>query len=403
MKENLQNLRYFSAYVANTIQNDTNGALTIINSDESNNRLELYIDNEFIASGFGFPDKASYIAASTYINNLGANVEDINDKIDPFQESIGKLMNSSLEYTYQDNIINAEYNNYGMILSYNYFELNYNKSNDVVSYTLQNIKKTNHNYIKDIKVKLHEENEEYYKTDNIPIDVTITFNNSTKEGLDNYQIKYSYCDTNIISNLEEYDISSIDNECSCSLLGINDDETIKKEDLTISLLHKYKDSVTDNNYYTIYSYVYKDIFNWKNKLSYSNNTDETDEENISEKYLAVNNYDLNDYNIEIENNDNLLYTNFNYIINNTDFNTFYEYDKEIYLNFDNQQLLYDYIIVDLNVKIDFYFNGINPNPWIMKEILITKENESDKRYYIYQSPQRYIGKHTWVIKITKIE
>lgn len=401
MKENLQNLGYFSAYVTNTVQNDTNGALTIINGDESESRLELYIDNEFIASGFGFPDKSSYTTALAYINNLGANVEDINNKIDPFQESIEKMMNSSLEYTYQDNIINAEYNNYGMILSYNYFELSYNKSNNVVSYTLQNTKKTNHNYIKDIKVKLSRENTEYYKTDNIPIDVTIIFNNSTKEGLENYQIKYSYCGTNIINNLDEYTISN--NEYSNSLLGINNDETIRKEDLTISLLHKYKDSITDNNYYTIYSYIYKDIFNWKNKLSYSYNADKV---NVSAYYLAVNNYDLNDYNISIENNaenNNLLYNNFKGIIDNSDFDTFYEYDKEIYLSFDNKQLLYDYIIIDSNVKIDFYFNGINPNPWIMKKVTITKENEPEKNYYIYQSPQRYIGKHTWTIKITKIE
>ena len=77
MKENLQNLGYFSAYVANTVQNDTNGALTIINGDESESRLELYIDNEFIASGFGFPDKASYTTAITYIGDLGSKMESI--------------------------------------------------------------------------------------------------------------------------------------------------------------------------------------------------------------------------------------------------------------------------------------------------------------------------------------
>ena len=103
MKENLQNLGYFSAYVANTIQNDTNGALTIINSDESESRLELYIDNEFIASGFGFPDKASYTTAITYIGDLGSKMESIDNIISlykSFEESkialeINKVFNEN--------------------------------------------------------------------------------------------------------------------------------------------------------------------------------------------------------------------------------------------------------------------------------------------------------------------
>ena len=406
MKENLQNLGYFSAYVANTIQNDTNGALTIINSDESESRLELYIDNEFIASGFGFPDKASYTTAITYIGDLGSKMESIDNIIATMENKI--IKNSSLEYTYESSIINAEYNEYGMPFSYSCLNLTYNDGEDRVSYIIEKTKKTNHNYIKGIEVSIDDETNDYYITDNIIANIKLSFNNSSSEGLEDYVLQCAYCGNTLDKELSSL---SINNATNTVQIKADPVEESKKEDLTINILHKYNnsDNGSDNNY-VVYSYVYKDIFNWKDKLIYSHNFTG----NLLTYYSNVSKYNLNDYNIKIHEDDktspderksNELYNNFMKIINYSEKYDFYEFDKEIKLEYNNGQLLYDYIIADKQLNINFYFNGIKPNNWVNKEINFSTDGENSQNltYYIYQSPQRYIGEHTWTIKITKDE
>ena len=406
MKKNLQNLGYFSAYVANTVQNDTNGALTIINSDESESRLELYIDNEFIASGFGFPDKASYMAAFTYIDNLGSKMESIDNIIATMENKI--IKNSSLEYTYESSIINAEYNEYGMPFSYSCLNLTYNDTEDRVSYIIEKTKKTNHNYIKGIEVSLDDETKDYYITDDIIANIKMAFNNSSAEGLEDYMLQCSYCGSTLNKELSRL---TINNAGSTVQIKVGAPEESKKEDLTINILHKYNNSDTgSNNNYVVYSYVYEDIFNWKDKLIYSHNLDD----NMLTYYSSTSKYNLNDYNIKIhegprasviEKISDELYQNFKKIINYSDNYDFYEFNKEIKLEYNNRQLLYDYIILDKQLNINFYFNGIKPNNWISKEINFSTDGENSQNltYYIYQSPQRYIGEHTWTIKIIKNE
>ena len=57
--------------------------------------------------------------------------------------------------------------------------------------------------------------------------------------------------------------------------------------------------------------------------------------------------------------------------------------------------MHDYIVIDYNTdNLDFYFNNILNNGW--KRILINLNGQ--KIYKIFQSPKRYMGKHTWNIK-----
>jgi hypothetical protein len=398
MKNNLKNLELFSAYVANTVQNNTNGALTIINKDNSENNLELYIDNEFIASGFGFPDESAYTAAFSYINNLGNQIDNINDIL---SENIGKIIkNSSLEYTYTDNIFGQKYNEYGMPYSYNYFELTYSDNEENVSYTLNTGKKVNHNFIKNIDLQLTD-NKIYDISENISLNLNIEFNNRELIGLEDYKLSCVYGD----SDNDKYEINLSDLSIPANLLKteeitIDAANEVKKQDVAIKIFNKYNDN-NINDYYQIYNYVYKDFLSWKNKILYSNNYDDD-----NSRYDFVNEVNLNNSESNIDQNDRL-YTTFQNIILNIlndeeQSNIYYGYDEEVKLNFNNVKALYDYIFIDEDVNIDFYFNEIKSNQWIRKSVSLSiDENAPDKTYYIYQSPQKYIGEHTWVIKINK--
>ena len=401
MKENLQNLGLFSAYVSTNNSNGTNGALTIVN-DESEN-LQLYIDNEFIASGFGFPNSDSYIGMISYISSIGTDVENIKQGLEIFS---GKTFsNTSLEYTYTNNIVGQKYNEYGMPYSYNYLDLTYNYESDLVSYSLDMKVQNNHNYIKSIQLTL-DEDKDYYIDEDIKGTLDITFNNTSQEGLGNYKISYTCNGNTIETELQELQIQNGQNGSHSQIdIFIEAPNLIDKKSITVDLLHKYNNSGTNNDNYIIYSYIYKDILSWKDKLIYSSST------NYHSKYSVSNRYNLNDTNTsELTDTSSNVYRVFSDIINDYIDNTnntfefsYYGYNEDIKLEFENSEALYDYIFTkeELNPDIEFYFNTIKTKPWSQTKITLTTVNNSGQIYYIYQSPQKYVGKHNWIIKINK--
>ena len=120
----------------------------------------------------------------------------------------------------------------------------------------------------------------------------------------------------------------------------------------------------------------------------------TNDENIDEMYNIYNfrdtNTDLSDptcYNIYLT----LISDNFieeKYIsLNNSDI---------IDLEFSSNTPSYDYIIFRNNYNnIEFYFNGLESKNWEVKRL----QRGDEHYFYIWQSPQKYVGHHTWKIKI----
>ena len=63
--------------------------------------------------------------------------------------------------------------------------------------------------------------------------------------------------------------------------------------------------------------------------------------------------------------------------------------------------MYDFLVFTTNYQeVEFYFNGIRSKNWKCKERTVLDENNNvTGTYYIWQSPQRYVGEHSWTIRV----
>lgn len=393
MKNTLKNLGYFSSYVANNPINSNEtggGALTIVSNSSGQNDVSLYVDTEFIASGFGFPNKSSYLAGINVIQSLRSEVDQINNILGSNQNN-NTLKNTSLQYNYIDgdndnNMFGQEYNNYGMPVSYNYLRLSQTESSTEVTYILSSNKRTSHNYITDIDVSIT--NDYYHISNAANGNITLTFKNTSQVGLQDYEVQYGQVGGTMTSiDLENISING--SKQYVKQFSFNPPGEIIEKDFSIQLIHNYM-----TNSYPVYSYIYPSLLKWKNYILYSsansNNTHTSD-------YTAVNNFNLTDSSNYLS---GTIAESFSNIINLNEFNIYYSYGEEIKLEFQNRTLLYDYIYLVEDADVEFYFNGIKSNNWhggkIQKSV-----NGSQKTFWIYQSPQKYIGSHTWIIKINK--
>jgi len=372
MANNLVNInrKDFSAYVSENPYNiNTLGALTITYNVNGSSGLfpseyGLYVDDTFIASGVGFKDKLEYISYMNDINTLKTNVEHLNELLneenDDTQRDI-EIIYDKNEY----NVFGNDYNKYGTLTSYNYIDLN---NNSPYSYLFTPKHKQLTNYITDIKLSNLSEDVEY--NNNFTGKILITLN-SGNQLPDDINVYYKYFDEN---NEREVQISNTTNNFSIS------NNEVESKDLYIVI--KRNDNV-------IYEEKFENVLKWVDKLYISSS--------INNNLRTLNNYDFYyDYDSNKTNIDNALRN----LINDNIFTKSFLLNEDIELNFDNSDLYYDYVILKNEYNIDFYYNGIKTNSWD-KISFMPNSNQPNVKYFIYQSPQKYLGKHTWIINIKK--
>ena len=273
-----------------------------------------------------------------------------------------------------------------MVLSYNYLQLNYNSDDTQVSYTLVSLNKRTNNFITNISVSINQDNS--HISESIDGNITLTFNSSQSNvGLVDYQINYG-----IPSNMNNFSLQniSINGERQYNQsFSFDSPGKITEEDFNIQIIHNYL-----NNSYPVYSYTYPKLLKWKNYMQYSSSSNIN---NYNGDYTIVNEFNLTDSATPLTGEIGNAFSN---IINIENFNIYYSYDEDIELNFQNSTPLYDYIYLIEDVDVEFYFNGIRSNNWHGGKIEKSIDG-TNQTFYIYQSPQKYIGEHTWVIKINK--
>ena len=369
----------------------TNGALTIIdNSNPSQpisgltpNSRSIFLDNIFLASGYGFISYNQFETASYIINSYSNAYEYILNELTALH-----TQSFNIEYSYQgtENSLDKEYNSYGWLKQYK--KLSVERTNET-THTIK-LEAVTSKYIDDISIDVIGVNENNYADVSQEVELLIKFHKD-----DNITPNSKYLENAPNVYLNNTAISfDIDNENDSSLIVANVNmsapNTYDNKDLVISC-KRNNELVYEHNFGTI-KWRYKIIpFNTSNVNVLLSNLDliklldtckfsDTDfditkiltDSNKSKFSSIINNY--NDYAVYIDNDTEIEFTGEGYIVDNL------------------HCFSYDYFIIKSDiVKFDFLFNGIKNNNWSFIEFSI---NGNDK-YRLYQSPQKYIGTHTW--------
>ena len=412
----------FSTYITDISPNlnTTNGALTIVDNNYPNiidglvpNTNNIFLDNIFIAGGYGFASIEDYNKASYLITTY-------NDSYIYLLNEINKINNLrfNLEYTYEtsENILDKKYNKYGFITSYKYLDV-YNNDNN--TYTIS-LKEKDTKYIDNIDFKIIKSEDEqnnitFSDTNFIEIGQTTTlcylftrFNNNGNIDDLNQSTGDIYINDYKIDLLNDF--YNIENE-----LNVYNNDLIYKSSLRFDKYHNEDiNLVCKRNDEIVYSYTYKNFLKWRytalpfntKKLSILINTLSENSQNMLRSIYVFDRYNFNDINFD-ENSveiNNAIADIFEFVENNYDNMSIFlddetniEFLGDGYIYNDDSVYMHDYIVVRLETsnypEFDFYLNNILNNGW--NSLLI---NYGNVQYKIFQSPQKYIGKHTWTIK-----
>lgn len=414
----------FSTYITDISPNliTTNGALTIIDNNYPNiidglvpNTNNIFLDNIFIAGGYGFASIEDYKNASYLITTY-------NNSYIYLLNEINKINNLkfNLDYTYEntENILDKKYNKYGCITSYKYLSI-YNSENNDNTYIISlNEKETR--YIDNIDFKIIENEED---------ENNIIFNdNNYVEIGKTTTLCYLFTRYNNNGNIDELEKSSSDIYINDYKINLSEDFYDNENNLCLynnDLI--YKSSLRFDKYHNeninlvckrdseiVYSYVFENFLKWRytalpfntKKLSILINNSFNENSNQLKDIYIFDRYNFNDINFD-ENSTEMNYainTVFNFVDNNYDnMSIFLDDETDIeflgdgYVYDDDIVYMHDYIVVRLETNnypyFDFYLNNILNNGW--NDLLI---NYNNVQYKIFQSPQKYIGKHTWTIR-----
>ena len=422
-----------SAYITdlNPTQITTNGALTIIDNSDPNpnnhiyglvpNSYCIFLDNLFLASGYGFSSYNHFEKASYIINTYEGVITYIGDEINDLRN---KTFNIEYSYENSENKIDHVYNTYGWLKQYKEIDV-YKSPENNSTYIIQ-LKTIHTPYISDIQLELIGGKDIYGHNDNNSTDLIYNYfdvNNSS-----HVQLSFTITDNSIIANSQngENDNISIKEKIiqNAPNLYINDEIVdFNKFEESGQLLTYYIDYENINSEYNtkdlslvckrdndiVYSYTFNNLIKWRYKIlpfntEYINALSQLELSTI----MAFDNYEFSDTGFDIQNisndtDDNLTILNKlkSFIENNEnsmvylDDNTEIEFNGTGYKANNSIFFTHDYILVKYNtIKIDFYFNNIKNNNWNYIEL----NNDNNEIFRLYQSPRRYIGKHKWIIK-----
>jgi len=382
-----------SAYITDDLsQITTNGALTIVdNSDPSNNikglppnSYCLFLDNQFLASGYGFSSYLDYYRGSYIANSYEGMCSYIINELD-------KLHNHSIDvdYTYNDKKIDIEYTTYGWIKSYKTLEIS-KESNTLFKFELIDHKELG--YINNISFYTS------YNQGFVPVDTnTQIYLNLYKNVTNKDSEIISYAPTIKFNNepIDLNDVNSVKNKDTyfCITRDIN---------YTNNVYDKNFELICTRNNEVVYHYIFENGVKWRHKILPFNTKDFNLLYN-DDYFILLHN--LNTYRFsDIRFGDisqgitntlkNFIRDNINNFVFLDDTNTIEYEGIEYTFGSDTYNSSYDYFIVEAGTyDFDFYFNDIKNNNWNY----ITFEY-NNKDYRLYQSPQKYIGKHNWKIK-----
>lgn len=400
-KDNVAVSAYITDY--NPSQITTNGALTIIdNSDSSIERLpsnsySLFLDNLFLASGYGFSSYEEYNKGSYIANEYeGMYSYIINELNNLHNDSI------TINYTNSDTQINKEYSTYGWLKSYMILHVDRktNTSYDMYFETVEN------SYVNHISLDCGNDSNAYvYKpiqnnTNVAPVSLILYKSNQNNESIIAYAPEIIFNDEIVFNN----EINLNDNE-HIEDAGSYFKITRDIEYHTNDPLNTDLKLICKRNNEVVYDYVFKDAIRWRYKILPFNTNNVKLVNSIDDITCLdiLNNYKFSDNNFRglgdainyinsfiTANIDKLIY------LDNNDI----EFSGEGYIFNDLQCSSFDYFIIEgADHKLDFYLNGIKNNNWSHYTFTPENSNESNSNesYTIYQSPQKYIGKHTWKI------
>ena len=355
---------------------NTQGALVVLDNTGDPNIQNLissnygfFIDDVFIAGGYGFKSLQEYKDFSksvNKINDISAYTYYLANKIDQQEFTF------DFTYSSDSNIMSPEYNAYGFICSYKFFKLSYTNN----SYILNLSNQVNINYLNKIEI--------------IPLTNTeLDYEDNSTNGRFEYKVKLNYNNGSINTNYNNGIKIYSNNE-----LITNSEQTLYITKPSGKYLADINIDIKNSKGESIYTYNIDNIAKWVGKLSYNPNkiSNNSTNYNIWESSNYVN---FRDSNFDWNNSDSLVAAQINTLLdlidNSKSKKYTFEFEKEIEIPFSaGDNPLYDYIVTTKPYKIEFFFNGIQSYNWNMK-----KHGDD----YIYQSPQKYIGKHTWVLKI----
>lgn len=403
----------------NTNNIDTKGSIVIVDNTADTkisnflSKYALYIDNVFIAGGYGFANLEDVQNVLEQISSLGENYESLNRSVNELLDKQGFVLNFSNNADNIDNnnsnIFYPTYNKLGYITSYRYFSIEKDQSSNVDKYTLKLNQKSNLTYVDSINLYYNDEyvimpdsDQENINKFNLHLyiscrvtDIKLTYNNDIRIVVKTSQNEF------IITPSENWNVNTYDLEFEKPIDKFMDDlniytihgtelQEIYTNEESEEHEFEYNFNVFNVNEY-LYRRTYKNFLKWKDKFYYGTNSDLNSYNFKNTGFEPNNNSDIRQFAIDLENdeeNSHIKYIN--------------EYDEEINVVFDNlEEASYDYLIFkkdydeDLE-KIEFYFNGIRSRNWIKKLLVIDNIN-----YYIWQSPQQYFGNHIWKIIIRK--
>ena len=384
-----------SAYITdyNPSQITTNGALTIIDNSDSSieklplNSYSLFLDNLFLASGYGFSsyeeyNKGSYIA-NEYEGMYSYIINELNN-----------LHNDSITINYTNSYIqiDKEYSTYGWLKSYMILHIDRktNTSYDMYFETKEN------SYINYIYLDCGNDSNAYvYK----PIQ-----NNINVAPVSLILYKSNQNNESIISNAPDIIFNN-------EKINLNDNTQIEDAGSYFKITRDIEYHTNDplntdlklickRNNEVVYDYVFRDVIRWRYKILPFNTDNLKLVNNINDIICLdiLNNYKFSDNDFTGLSDANINYIN-SFIAANADKliyldNNDIEFSGEGYIFNDLQRSSFDYFIIEgENHKLDFYYNGIKNNNWSH----YTVKPDDINVYTIYQSPQKYIGKHTWKI------
>ena len=422
-----------SAYItdknpyANPAQITTNGAITIIdNSDYSQNidglvpnTYSIFLDNLFLASGYGFSSYNNYEKASYIINtNEGAInwiVNEINDiHNQPFDLELDQNA---------DKKINKIYNTYGWLKEYTEIKIEQPNLDNNFKHIIK-LNKQDTCFISEINVEvIGGKNLQMESSDDLndlsfnyfEIGETATVHVNFIKGNNSVAEPSFFHETapEIYLNVTNEDTKQIilnsDNiENNGNLLYFANNyssDVFANKDL--SLTFKRHDDI-------IYDYTFKNILKWRYKILPFHTERVNLFGGLDTSYIyALDYYNFSDVSFTIndvnnQSNSNSIdsitpntLSNLYKFINDNLNNSIY-LDDEMGIEFSGfgynkdgiNNYIHDYFVIEKGVDdLEFYFNGIKNNHWNYFEFSL-----NNKDYRLYQSPQRYIGKHTWTIK-----
>lgn len=341
----------------NTGENKSN----IITSDYG-----FFVDDVFIAGGYGFPTVSSYTGV---MNKLG-RITYFDEKIPQLEQKIDDIL---FEFKWKDDnkLISPQYNTYGFVTSYQYFSLTYTGNSYLFSLNNQ----PNVTHISNISISKVNDIPDYEENDAVVLSYSLT-HYSAGVSLD------------------------YNNRCKINIGGENIDKTLQLGQIKIQRQQGVSEKdielvIKDNSNNILYSYIYPSLAKW-----YGNVIPIPQDTSVDYSSYSLSNYV------------NFRDTSFSWTADNdtqrdqlTSLKSLlggqyqehepikFEYNKKFNITFNSGETpLYDYILLNKQYNAQFWFNGLKADNWMRKQ-------SEDRQYYIYQSPQQYIGEHTWTIQI----